>query len=314
MHGELVTNSNQPLFLEFVQYSGLVILNSKFCKGVPTYEIVNKKRSIIDLGLTNSPETVLDFVIEPKPFGVNSQTCHRALTITIRICPPEKVPITAPRRNYFFKHTTIVDQKCLAETVSQRIMASESSMSPDYFLLAKIFTLAKKTIQGKRNIRTKTNALSPATLTLQRMFSDAIVTMQEKKTEFSYFVVDNLEKLLNLQYDHEEKARISEWIQNMNGFDFSNRTRLFFSELRKRHNVTHKAGPIFDSLGTLSKNFNETLKNWIEYYKNLYFCSEPTVKFPTPGENEFLDKDLELSEFMQELYSQKVINPVFMMA
>ena len=146
------------------------------------------------------------------------------------------------------------------------------------------------------------------------MFSDAIVIMQEKKTEFSYFVVDNLEKLLNLQYDHEEKARISEWIQNMNGFDFSNRTRLFFSELRKRHNVTHKAGPIFDSLGTLSKNFNETLKNWIEYYKNLYFCSEPTVKFPTLTRTNSWIKIWNLLSSCWNCIRLKLINPPVTMA
>ena len=63
VHSQLTTNSNQMLFLDFLQYSGLVILNSKFCKGVPTYEIIGKKRSIIDLGLTNAPETVYNFEI-----------------------------------------------------------------------------------------------------------------------------------------------------------------------------------------------------------------------------------------------------------
>ena len=43
LNGELITNSNKPLLLEFLQYSRLVILNSKFSFGVPTYEIVNKK-------------------------------------------------------------------------------------------------------------------------------------------------------------------------------------------------------------------------------------------------------------------------------
>ena len=88
VHGVYTTNSNKPLFLEFLQYSGLTILNSKFCKGIPTYQIENKKRSIIDLGLTNTIESVHDFQIEPSPFGVNSQTCHRALTVTIDFNPP----------------------------------------------------------------------------------------------------------------------------------------------------------------------------------------------------------------------------------
>ena len=65
LNGQVISNpnNNKPLFMQFLEYSGLKILNLKYCYGVPTYEIPNKKRSIIDLCLTNSPETVLDFEI-----------------------------------------------------------------------------------------------------------------------------------------------------------------------------------------------------------------------------------------------------------
>ena len=42
LHGQLISNSNKPLFLEFLQYSGLTILNSLYCKGVATSEIPKK--------------------------------------------------------------------------------------------------------------------------------------------------------------------------------------------------------------------------------------------------------------------------------
>ena len=80
---------------------------------------------------------------------------------------------------------------------------------------------------------------------------------------------------------------------------------LFFSELRKRHNVTEKAGPIVDCSGTLSKSLDETLKNWAEYYKKLYFCTDPQVIFPTPDSDVILDSDLELSEFLDVYYLLK---------
>ena len=94
--------------------------------------------------------------------------------------------------------------------------------------------------------RTKRNSTSssPALRLLQRKFSNAIVCMQEEKTEFSIFVVDNLEKLLNTQYEYEEEPRVSKWLEKMNKLDFNNRTRAFFSELRKRHNVTQVSEPI----------------------------------------------------------------------
>ena len=96
VRGEFIANSNQPLFLDFLKYSGLTILNSIFCKGTPTYEIVNKKRSIIDMGLTNSVVSVHNFEIAPTPFGVNSQTCHRALTLTVITSPLSPSPVNAP--------------------------------------------------------------------------------------------------------------------------------------------------------------------------------------------------------------------------
>ena len=105
LHGQLISNRNKPLFLEFLQYSGLTILNAIYSKGGDTYEILNKKRSIIDLSLTNSPHSVHNFEIEPTPFGVNSQTCHKALKTTIVLKPFEKVSISAPRRTKYGKIT-----------------------------------------------------------------------------------------------------------------------------------------------------------------------------------------------------------------
>ena len=58
IHGKFITNQNSHLLLNFLEFSGLTILNKVFCSGVPTYEIVNKKRSIIDLCLTNSLNSV----------------------------------------------------------------------------------------------------------------------------------------------------------------------------------------------------------------------------------------------------------------
>ena len=126
LRGKVTINPNQPLLLGFLKYSGVTILNSKFCKGVPTYEIVNKKRSIIDLSLTNSPNSVQNFKVEPTPFGVNCQTCHRALTTTLKLSPPEKHVTTAPRRNVS-RIMTDREMQYLAASVSRQILDSGSS-------------------------------------------------------------------------------------------------------------------------------------------------------------------------------------------
>ena len=79
INGKFVTNPYTPLFMEFLEFSGATILNKIFCPGLPTYEFVNKKRSIIDMYLTNSLKSAVNFGIEPTPLGMNSQTCHKPL-------------------------------------------------------------------------------------------------------------------------------------------------------------------------------------------------------------------------------------------
>ena len=58
IHGKPVSNKNRPLFQGFLEYSGLTLLNRKYGFGIPTYEVINRKKSIIDFGLTNSEDLV----------------------------------------------------------------------------------------------------------------------------------------------------------------------------------------------------------------------------------------------------------------
>ena len=68
--------------------------------GVPTYEIIKKKRSIIDFALTDSEELVNKFEILQQNFGVNPQSCHKVLKISIGLrC--EVTPTIPPDRLNF---------------------------------------------------------------------------------------------------------------------------------------------------------------------------------------------------------------------
>ena len=107
---------------------------------------------------------------------------------------------------------TYEEQNELAQTVSYRISTTDSNASADYFVLSKMFTRTKQAILAKRRTSHKTPHVSSATLNLQRRFSVAIAALQVDRTNFSLFVADNLEKLLNQQYEHEKKKRFSEWL------------------------------------------------------------------------------------------------------
>ena len=177
----------------------------------------------------------------------------------------------------------------LGKIVSDRLLACDKS--PDYFLLIRIFRQTKEELLARYCTSPCLTSASPALRLLQRKFSEAIVRLRHEKTEFSYFAVDNLEKLLTIQYKYEEEARITNWLHKMDNLDFCNRTRLFISELRKKHNVHRKAGPLIGPSGAFSKNFDETLDNWAEYYMKLYFCTDPQISLPTPDLDPVLDRE-----------------------
>ena len=52
----------------------------------------------------------------------------------------------------------------------------------------------------------------------------------------------------------------------MNGLDFHNRTRAYFSEIRRKHSNNEQIGPIHNRHGSLLENVNETQKDWAVFY------------------------------------------------
>ena len=99
---------------------------------------------------------------------------------------------------------------------------------PDYSQLAGIFANAKGRILGKRSTKNRPSPLSSTMLLLQNKFTNAIANVRREKIELSLFIVENLEKLLNSQYKHEQNRKFSTWLKKMNDLDFRNRTREFF--------------------------------------------------------------------------------------
>ena len=65
-------------------YTGLKYLNKEFQLGKPTYEIPGKKRSIIDVALTNNRSQIKDFEVKQNILGVNAQTAHKVIQLTIK--------------------------------------------------------------------------------------------------------------------------------------------------------------------------------------------------------------------------------------
>ena len=83
IHGRFISNDNKSLFLGFLKYSGAKYVNGHFARGVPTYEIPGKKKSIIDVCLTNVIHLIRSFSVLPNILGVSPQTCHKVLKTVI---------------------------------------------------------------------------------------------------------------------------------------------------------------------------------------------------------------------------------------
>ena len=76
--GEMTSNINKALFLGFLKHTGILSLYRVFARGQPTYEILGKKRSIIDVGLVNNIRSVKAFRVLPQILGVNAQLATKS--------------------------------------------------------------------------------------------------------------------------------------------------------------------------------------------------------------------------------------------
>ena len=81
-------------------------------------------------------------------------------------------------------------------------------------------------------------------------------TMMREKSDFSIFVANHLEKLLNAQHVAEKVSNFNKWLDKMNDLDFHKRTRSFFFELHRKHKTVELVGPIQNNSGILSRSLS----------------------------------------------------------
>ena len=83
INGVTKTNQNKSLLMRLLQYTNLKYLNRIYEIGIPTYEILGQKKSIIDVALTNSIKHVKTFQVKRDIFGASAQTAHKIIQVTI---------------------------------------------------------------------------------------------------------------------------------------------------------------------------------------------------------------------------------------
>ena len=124
IHGNLISNKNKPLFLGFLSYSQMTYMNGLFARGIPTYEIFGQRRSIIDVCLTNTVWSVVNFAVLPNVLGANPQTSHRVLQLVVsETVKTSKIEIPKVRKFRYCSYDALCKiQFEVAERISQLII------------------------------------------------------------------------------------------------------------------------------------------------------------------------------------------------
>ena len=277
IHGQYVSNINKANFLGFLDYSGLIYLNAIYARGLPTYEIANRKRSIIDVGLTNHISSVCNFEVLPQILGVNPQTCHKVLKLTLKFSQKGSQPDNANRgfRNAKFRYCTSISLIKIRNWVSDKI-CDLVNLRPDddsiyqYTVLKRMYEFAKTKFLGfvTKNHQKRLSSHTLNRLQLQVNYLTSLFNID--RTDVTLMKLRLAHNQLTETWKMVKQKNFAQWLDKLNRLNHQQATRSFFSELRNRTKSPEVFGPIENSKGILSKSWPECLKNWGDFYSYLY--------------------------------------------
>ena len=152
IHGNLKSNKNKPLFLGFLNYSGMYLINNMYARGQPTYEKAEHKRSIIDFCLTNRLTDIKSFEVLPQILGASAQTSHKVLKLIVTT-KTEQIRQTEAKKKKF-RHCNNNALRMIKGDVARRIrlLTIIRGKSKDniykYDVLRRLYRNAKKRVIG----------------------------------------------------------------------------------------------------------------------------------------------------------------------
>ena len=284
INGKYISNNNKSLFLGFLEYTGLIYLNTIYAKGKPTYEISNRKRSIIDVGLTNHILSVKEFDVLPNILGVNPQTCHKVLKLTVDF---EHTNRDSTKIHYSGKFRYCCETSLfeIRDWVSDRV-GELVNLRPDdasiyqYTVLKRMYEFAKTKFLGfVKNIKTKKRLVSHKVNILQRYVKYYTTLYTRNGTALNLTKLRLAHKQLIDTWKKERQKNFTQWLAKMDKLNYQQATRSFFSELKNMTKNPEVFGPIENNDGCISKSLPECLKNWSDFYTQLYQAPPKSLRF-----------------------------------
>ena len=175
------------MFIGFTQYSGLKYLNRIYEWGKPTYEILGRKRSIIDVGLTNNIRQVKKIEVLPQILGANAQTAHKIIKLTIetkQVKQKQKLE-KVKRLRHCSREALIrvrgeVARKCKTLRMLRR---NKTDKAYKYNIIRRIYHNAKVKYIGYRKEGSKEAPLTMAIKTTQARIKQTIAQIEREKRE-----------------------------------------------------------------------------------------------------------------------------------
>ena len=320
VHGQYVSNINKSNFLGFLEYSGLVYLNGIYARGQPTYEIANRKKSIIDVGLTNHLLSVRNFEVLPHILGVNPQTCHKILKLTLTFSQ-DSLPKNVHRglRNAKFRYCRHDSLIKIRNWVSDKI-GELINLRPDddsiyqYSVLKRLYEFAKTKFLGYVTERHQKRLSSHTLNRLQLLVRYLTAQFDIDSTELNLIKLRLAHNQLTETWKVVKQKNFAQWLDKLNRLNQQQATRSFFSELRNRTKNPEVFGPIENSKGILSKSWPECLKNWSDFYTDLYkdtkypdydFRGFPNFEKISPTQLQSLNEQISISDVAAATYTFK---------
>ena len=273
-----------------IQYTGLEYLNRIYEKGTPTYEIWGRKRSIIDVAMTNNLSQVKNFNVCPQILGTNAHTCHKIIELTLKRKLDQEVKATEKVQRFRYcsdeslmRVRNEVARKC---KILRLLRGPRNPSIYNYSVLRKLYHNAKVKCIGFSKRRHKK---APVPISVKTMQAQVIqMTSQiereqrrvsERKTRAKtpqelIEKLQRLEKELYTVWTQEKQIRWAVWVKKLNKLDHSKATRAFYSELNRKKSEHEQLGPIINEKGQLSTNLEECMTNWRSFYKKLYSKTE----------------------------------------
>ena len=139
-----------------------------------------------------------------------------------------------------------------------------------YCVLKRMYELAKTKFLGYVTKKSHKCLSSPNVNKLQILVTFLTSQFKTETSDMNLMKLRCAHNELLKVWKVEKQKSFTKWLAKLNKLNYQRATRSFFSEFKNRHRRPEVFGPIENSKGKISRSLVECLKNWSDFYSDLY--------------------------------------------